>query len=180
MKQIQTVNTFEFTGTPKISRFILDCDDYVYNILVGSVRSGKDYCATIAFCLNVLKSDAVIHLVAATDVRNCLHIIGKYCLDFLHGISYQTKYHEAPAICINQNDRKKYIIFIGGKNNGSDASVRGLTLGSVYFTEINLLNMDFIDQAIKRTLTYKDARRIYGTFNPKGIRDPFILRFVNQ
>ena len=71
---------------------------------------------------------------------------------------------------------KKYIIFIGGKNNGSDSSVRGLTIASLYFTEINLLNLDFIDQAVKRTLTFKDKRRIYATFNPRGARDPFILK----
>lgn len=176
----KTNNSFNFIGTPKINRFILDCDAYVYNMLVGSVRSGKDYSATIAFTLNVLKSDYDLHMIAAVDIKNALRIIGRYILDFLPGISKQTKYQEAPAIAINQDGQMKYIIFVGGKNNGSDAAVRGLTLGSVYFTEINLLNMEFIDQSIKRTLTFKDKRRIYGTFNPKGIRDPFIVRFINQ
>lgn len=178
--QKSTTNTFKFISTPKISDFIINCDDHIYNILVGSVRSGKDYSTTIAFCLNVLKSDADLHLVAAVDIKNCLRIIGRYILDFLPVISRQCKYNEAPAISINQNGRIKYIVFAGGKNAGSDAGIRGLTLGSVYFTEINLLNLDFIDQAIKRTLTYKDKKRVYATFNPRGIRDPFMLKFVNQ
>lgn len=176
----QQINNFNFISSPKITEFILNCDTHIYNILVGSVRSGKDYCATIAFCLNVLKSDAETHLIAATDVRNCLQIIGQYILDFLPGIAYRRRYNEAPSIEINQNGKIKHIIFAGGKNTGSDSSIRGITIGSVYFTEINLLNMEFIDQSIKRTLTFKDKRRIYGTFNPKGIRDPFIVRFINQ
>ena len=130
--------------------------------------------------LNVLRSDTDLHLVAAVDVKNSMRIIGRLILDFLPGISRQRRFNEAPCIEINQNGRKKYIIFAGGKNDGSDSGVRGITLGSVYFTEINLLNLDFIDQAIKRTLTFKDKRRIYGTFNPKGTKDPFILRFINQ
>lgn len=178
MKQIP-YNNFQFISTPKITKFILDADDYIYNILVGSVRSGKDYCATIAFCLNVLKSDAELHLIAATDVRNCLQIIGQYILDFLPGVAYRRRYNEAPSIEIKHNGKTKHIIFAGGKNVGSDRGIRGITIGSVYFTEINLLNMNFIDQAIKRTLTFKDKRKIYATFNPKGIRDPFIVKFIN-
>lgn len=172
-------NVFEFKATPKISKFILNCEDYIYNIIIGSIRSGKDYSATIAFVLNILNSDYDLHMIAAVDIKNCLRIIGRYVLDFLGPLARQCKYQEAPAICINCNNKKKYIIFVGGKNNGSDSAVRGLTLASVYFTEINLLNLDFVDQAIKRTLTFKDKRRIYATFNPKGIRDPFMLRFVN-
>ena len=173
-------NNFHFIGTPKICRYIYDCNDYVYNMLVGSVRSAKDYTTTVSFVLNVLKSDYDLHMVGAVDVKNAMRIVGRYILDFLGGVAKQVRYNEAPAIRINVNGKVKYIIFLGGKNVGSDAAVRGLTLGSVYFTEINLLNMDFIDQAIKRTLTFKDKRRIYGTFNPKGIRDPFILKFINQ
>lgn len=176
---IKQVNNFNFISTPKISQYILDCDDYVYNILVGSVRSGKDYATTIAFTLNVIKSDYDLHMVAAVDVKNAMRIVGRYILDFMGGIAKQVKYQEAPAIRISTNGIVKHIIFVGGKNVGSDSAVRGLTLASVYFTEINLLNMDFIDQAVKRTLTFKDGRRIYGTLNPRGIRDPFILRFIN-
>ena len=176
----QQINNFNFIGTPKICRFIYDCNDYVYNMLVGSVRSAKDYTTTIAFVLNVIKSDYDLHMVGAVDVKNAMRIVGRYILDFMGGVAKQVRYNEAPAIRINDNGKTKYIIFLGGKNVGSDSAVRGLTLGSVYFTEINLLNMDFIDQSIKRTLTFKGTRRIYGTFNPKGKRDPFITRFINQ
>ena len=85
-------------------------------------------------------------MIGAVDVKNAMRIVGRYIMDFMGGIAKKVKYNEAPAIKINVNGKVKYIIFVGGKNEGSDASVRGLTL-SVYFTEINLLNMDFIDQA---------------------------------
>lgn len=172
-------NNFHFIGTKKICKYIYDCKDHVYNMLVGSVRSAKDYTMTIAFVLNVLRSPYDLHMVGAVDVKNAMRIVGRYIMDFMGGVAKKVRYNEAPAIKINVNGKVKYIIFVGGKNKGSDASVRGLTLASVYFTEINLLNMDFIDQAIKRTLTFKDDRRIYGTFNPKGMRDPFILKFIN-
>ena len=107
MRQIQTANNFNFIGTPKISRYILDCDDYIYNVLVGSVRSGKDYSSTIAFTLNVLKSDFDLHCICAVDVKNAMRIVGKIILDFLPGIARKTKYNEAPCIQINQNGKQK-------------------------------------------------------------------------
>ena len=79
---------------------------------------------------------------------------------------------EAPAIQFKYNGMIKTIIFAGGKNNGSDAGIQGLTLHSVYLTEINLLHIDFVNQAIKRTSSFADAK-IFGSFNPKGTRETF-------
>ena len=93
-------------------------------------------------------------MIGAVDVKNALRIQGRYIMDYLGGIAKKTTYLEAPAITFPYNGMTKIIIFAGGKNNGSDAGIQGLTLHSVYFTEINLLNIDFINQAIKRTSSF--------------------------
>jgi len=175
---IKTNNTFEYIGTPKASRWIKKSFTHRFNLIAGAVRSSKDYNATIAFVEAVKYIDYDLFLVGAVDVKNSMRIIGRYILNYLGGAARKSLYMEAPAITFDYNGFKKTIIFAGGKNNGSDTGIQGLTLGAIYLTEINLLNEDFINQCIKRTSSFKNAR-IFGTYNPKGSRHWFKLNIFN-
>lgn len=166
------INPFVYIGTPKATKWINRSFEYRFNLVAGAVRSSKDYNATIAFIEAVKSIDYDLFMVGAVDVKNAMRIIGRYILTYLGGLARKTMYMEAPAIQFSYNGFTKTIIFAGGKNNGSDIGIQGLTLGAVYFTEINLLNEDFINQAIKRTSSFANAR-IFGTYNPKGTRHWF-------
>jgi len=169
--------TFNYIGTKKASKWILNTVDYRFNMIMGAVRASKDYNSTIAFVETVKRADYDLFMVGAVDVKNAMRIIGRYILDYLGGLAKKTIYMEAPAITFPYNGYQKTIIFAGGKNIGSDAGIQGLTLHSIYLTEINLLNEDFVNQSIKRTSSFKDAR-IFGTFNPKGPKHPFRTNFL--
>jgi PBSX family phage terminase large subunit len=172
------INNFRYIGTPKASKWIKKTLTHRFNMLMGPVRSSKDYNATIAFVEQVKRADYDLFMIGAVDVKNSVRIIGRYILDYLGGLAKRTNYMEAPAIQFPYNGMTKTIIFAGGRNNGSDAGIQGLTLHSIYLTEINLLNEDFINQAIKRTSSFRDAK-IYGTMNPKGPKHYFRLQFLN-
>jgi len=165
-------SSFLYIGTKKAARWIKKTYTHKFNILYGAVRSSKDYNMTIAFVETVKRANYDLFLIGGVDVKNSLRIQGRYILDYLGGLAKKTIYMEAPAIQFKYNGMVKTIIFAGGKNNGSDAGIQGLTLHSVYLTEINLLHVDFVNQAIKRTSSFADAK-IFGSFNPKGTRDPF-------
>lgn len=171
-------NSFHYIGTPKASKWIAKTFTHRFNILMGTVRSSKDYNATIAFVETVKRANFDLFMVGAVDVKNAMRINGRYILDYLGGLARRTIYMEAPAITFKYNGIDKYIIFAGGKNANSDAGIQGLTIHSIFLTEINLLNPDFISQAIKRTSSFKDAR-IFGTFNPKGPRHFFRTDFID-
>lgn len=177
-KQKKNKVSFHYIATAKASRWIRRSFQYRFNILSGAVRSSKDYNATIAFIEAVKYIDYDLFLVGAVDVKNAMRIIGRYILNYLGGLAKKTIYMEAPAIVFEYNGMIKTIIFAGGKNAGSDFSIQGLTIAAVYFTEINLLNEDFINQAIKRTSSFKNAR-IFGTYNPRGTRHWFKLRIFD-
>ena len=147
-------------------------------MLMGPVRSSKDYNATIAFIEQVKRADYDLFMIGAVDVKNSVRIIGRYILDYLGGLAKRVNIWKAPAITISLIMEWRKQLYLGGKNNGSDAGIQGLTLHSIYLTEINLLNEDFINQAIKRTSSFKDAK-IYGTMNPKGPKHYFRLQFLN-
>jgi len=174
---IRSTNKFEYIGTPKAAKWIKKSFTHRFNLISGAVRSSKDYNATIAFIEAVKYIDTDVFLIGAVDVKNALRIIGRYILNYVP-TARKTLYMEAPAIQFEYNGFVKTIIFAGGKNNGSDAGIQGLTIGAVYLTEINLLNIDFILQAVKRTSSFKNAR-IFGTYNPKGTRHEFKLQVFN-
>lgn len=176
--QIQKKNNFKYIGTRKTSEWIIRSLKHRFNILIGSVRSGKDYNATIAFIETVKAADFDLFLVGAVDVKNSFRIVGRYILDYLGPMARKTIYLEAPAIQFEYNGMLKTIIFAGGHNKGSDAGIQGITVHSVYFTEINLLNTDFISQAIKRTSSFKDAK-IFGTMNPRGLKHWFRREYLD-
>ncbi len=175
---IKRTNTFEYIGTPKSSKWIMNSLTHRFNILCGAVRSSKDYNTTIAFIEAVKSMNYDLFLIGAIDVKNAMRIVGRYIIDYLGGLAKRTTYMEAPAISFTYNGMIKTIIFAGGKNSNSDAGIQGLTIGIVYFTEINLLNPDFINQAIKRTSSFADAK-IFGTYNPKNERHWFETDFMN-
>lgn len=176
--KISQPSKFNYIGTKKTSKWIRKSFSYRFNILVGSVRSGKDYNTTIAFIEAVKAIDYDLFLIGAVDVKNAMRITGRYILEYLGPLAKKTIYMEAPAISFKYNGMTKIIIFAGGRNQGSDAGIQGLTVGAVYFTEINLLNEDFINQAIKRTSSFKNAR-IFGTMNPRGKKHWFRVRFLD-
>lgn len=169
---------FKYIGTPKATEWIKKSFEYRFNIISGAIRSSKDYNATIAFVECIKDIDYDLFLVGAVNVKNAMAIIGRYILSYMGGMAVKTTYMEAPAIVFEYNGFTKTIMFAGGAKKGSDEAIQGLTLGAVYFTEINLLNEDFINQAIKRTASFENAR-IFGTYNPKGTRHWFKLNLFN-
>jgi len=169
---------FHYIGTPKASKWFKNTLDHRFNLIIGTIRSGKDYTATIAFVEAVKRADYDLFMVGAVDVKNAMRIIGRYILNYLGGLAKKCLYMEAPAIKFKYNGYEKIIIFAGGKNHGSDEGIVGLTLHSIYLTEINILNEEFVNQAIKRTSSFKDAK-IFGTFNPKGKKHWFRVKFID-
>jgi len=171
-------NVFKYIAVKKTALWIKRSREYRFNLLMGPIRASKDYNATIAFIETVKKADYDMFMIGAVDVKNAMRIIGRYILNYLGGLAKRTTYMEAPAISFPYNGMTKIIIFAGGKNQNSDMGIQGLTLHSIYLTEINMLDSEFVDQAIKRTSSFEDAK-IFGTFNPRGTRHPFMIRHLN-
>jgi PBSX family phage terminase large subunit len=61
----------------------------------------------------------------------------------------------------------------GGGKADSHKSITGMSLGSVYFCEINLLHLDMIQECLRRTYAAKDRWHI-ADCNPPAPQDPVI------
>lgn len=151
------------------------------NIIEGVVRVGKDFISTIAFIERIMayNGTAKQFLIAAVNIKQAYLIIGDYILNYLDKAAKRCKLGVADAIRIKTPRGDKYIIFAGGKNNGSSNDIQGLTLGGVYATEINLLKKDFIEELFKRIAESGKDGFVFGTLNPLNEEHYFYTDFLN-
>ena len=167
----------------KFAKWIYDSQHSYINILEGAIRVGKDFMATRAFIERIrsFQGDADMFMVSAVSIKQTYRTVGQYILDYCghDAQSGRDPISNAPCVRLKTPNGTKTIIFTGGEKEGSDTDIQGLTLGGVYFVEINLLHPDFIDQAIKRTGADGDRAFIFGTLNPKSARHIFYTKYLN-
>lgn len=131
----------------------------------------------IAFVERIKASEGSLFLIGAVSSDKAFRIVGQYILDYLGGLAYKTQYNNSTAIRFDYKGKTKFIVFANGYNKNSQDFIQGDSYSGVYLTEINLLNPEFIDQAIKRTVADPD-RFIFGTYNPRGSKHWFNTMFI--
>ena len=158
-----------YIPTEKYDEYIFNSLNTEYNILEGSIRSSKSVANVLAFASNLLVSPDTLHIVAGTTstvARSVwLENDGLGLLYFFRGISKEIKYEGHSAIQIDFPDRQVIVLVLGLKNKGSYKGFRGLSIGMVGFTELDLLDPESVIEAINRTLASKH-RRFFMDFNP--------------
>ena len=76
-------------------------------------------------------------------------------------------------------DKENYFYLFGGKDESSYALIQGLTLAGVFFDEVALMPQSFVDQAIARTLSYKNAK-IWFNCNPESPNHWFYKEWISN
>lgn len=153
----------------KYREYVLKTIDSTYNVLEGSVRSSKTVFNTLAFCMNLEDSDDMLHLAAAVDVSTAKAILGegngfgiKYY--FAERAKYAL-YKDKPAMQIRTPKGIRWVIFCGAAKANSFQAIRGLSIGSIIATEVNLFDESFVQEMIRRTLNAKN-RKFFFDLNP--------------
>lgn len=158
---------FQFMNS---SETILICD--------GAVRSGKTVCMTVAFILWAMSANnntnyAICGKTVGSVERNVI-----MPLMSVDGIKDKLKYHRMERYLeVNINGRVNYFYVFGGKDESSYQLIQGITLAGILFDEVALMPKSFVDQAIARTLTYKN-HKLWFNCNPEGQLHWFNQEFI--
>ena len=67
------------------------------------------------------------------------------------------------------------VYYKGGSKSNSLGAITGMSLGSVFFAEINLLNMDFVQECFRRTFAAKNRFHL-ADLNPPAPHHPVISK----
>lgn len=168
------------TFSPKQESFICDNYDHVFEVCEGSPRSGKTFAATARFGMHVLASRDISHLVVGYSAEQAYRLIfegdGFGLVHIFKGISRVSHDDEGAHLLLNCPDGSiKKIYWKGGGKADSHKAITGMSLGSVYFCEINLLHMDMIQECFRRTYAAKD-RYLIADLNPPAPKHPVITQ----
>ena len=151
--------------------------DHTLDWLEGTPRSGKTVAGTMRFARHLIKSRDNIHLVTAYSAEQAYRLImdgDGMGLTHIFAGNCRTSHDDSGAhLLVHLPDGDKKIYWKGGGKADSHKAITGMSLGSVYFCEINLLHEDMIQECFRRTYAAKDRWHI-ADLNPPSPADPCI------
>lgn len=151
--------------------------------LEGTPRSGKTTAGIARFTRHLIKSRDTNHLVVAYSAEQAYRLVidgdGYGLLHNFAGVVRPSHDDEGAHLVItlpesrygSDNIRKVY--WKGGGKADNHKAITGMSLGSVYFCEINLLHMTMIQECLRRTYAAKDRWHI-ADCNPPSPQDPVL------
>lgn len=173
----------EITWSDKQKELILAPYDHTIDWNEGTPRSGKTTAAIARFTDHLLITRDINHLITAYSAEQAYRlVIDGDGLGLIHNFAgYVKPSHDdegahllitLPASRYGDKAVRK-VYWKGGGKVDSHKSITGMSLGSVYFCEINLLHLNMIQECLRRTYAAKDRWHI-ADCNPPAPQDPVI------
>ena len=164
--------------SPKQKELILAPYDHTIDWMEGTPRSGKTTAAVARFADHLIRSRDTNHLITAYSAEQAYRLIidgdGFGLLHTFAGYVKPSHDDEGAHLLITlPGGNIKKVYWKGGGKADSHKSITGMSLGSVYFCEINLLHLDMIQECLRRTYAAKDRWHIADS-NPPAPQDPCI------
>ena len=166
----------------KQERLIMLPYDHAVDWLEGTPRSGKTTAGTMRFARHLIRSRDNIHLVTAYSAEQAYRLImdgdGFGLLHIFKGLCRVSHDDSGAHLLIKLPDGEKKVYWKGGGKADSHKAITSMSLGSVYFCEINLLHDTMIQECFRRTYAAKDRWHI-ADLNPPSPADPCIKNVLN-
>ena len=156
--------------------FVLAPFRHTLDVAEGTPRSGKTTACVLRYFLFLNLSPDTNHLIVGATQTQAFRLAmdsdGNGLLHLFKGAVIRHDefgdYLEAMA-----DSGLKKIYYKGGAKADSDKSIRGLSLGSVYFCEIDILHQNMVQECFRRTYAAK-IRWHLADLNPPAPQHPVI------
>lgn len=152
--------------------------NYELEVNEGTPRSGKTTAGHFRYARYLIESPDENHLIAAYNQEQAYRLFidgdGTGLMHIFDG-NCKIKHDEhGDHLLIDTPNGTKRVYYKGGGKVNSVGAITGMSLGSVVFCEINLLNMDFIQEAFRRTWAAAKLRYHLADLNPPAPQHPVI------
>ena len=166
----------------KQAKLIMAPFDHTLDWLEGTPRSGKTTAGRMRYARHLIKSRDAIHLITAYSAEQAYRLImdgdGMGLLHIFKGRCRTSHDDSGAHLLIHMPDGDKKVYWKGGGKADSHKAITGMSLGSVYFCEINLLHDSMVQECFRRTYAAKDRWHI-ADLNPPSPADPCIKNVLN-
>ena len=161
----------------KQKELILAPYDHTIDWMEGTPRSGKTTAGIARFSEHLIYSRDTNHLVTAYSAEQAYRLVidgdGFGLMHNFRGICRASHDDEGAHLIVKLPNSIKKVYWKGGGKADSHKAITGMSLGSVYFCEINLLHLNMIQECLRRTYAAKDRWHI-ADCNPPAPQDPVI------
>lgn len=146
----------------------------------GSVRSGKTVSMSLSYVFWAMSTfdDESLGMAGKTIGsfrRNVIRPLKR----MLKSRGYEVKDHRADnMLAISKNGITNYFHIFGGKDEGSQDLIQGITLAGMFFDEVALMPESFVNQATARCSV--DSSKLWFNCNPEGPYHWFKLEYLDQ
>lgn len=156
--------------------------DRTLDWLEGTPRSGKTTAGIMRFARHLIKSRDNLHLVVGYSAEQAFRLImdgdGFGLMHIFKGCCRTSHDDSGAHLLISLPGGEKKVYWKGGGKADSHKAITGMSIGSVYFCEINLLHESMIQECFRRTYAAKDRWHI-ADLNPPAPADPCIKNVLN-
>ena len=151
--------------------------DNSLEVLEGSPRSGKTTAGAFRYARFLIETDDENHLVLGFSQEQAYKLLiesdGMGLLHIFAGCCKLKDDENGKHLLIQTPKGTRRVYYKGGGDNASFKSFQGLSLGSVYFCEIDLITLPTIQEALRRTFASK-LRVHFADLNPPSPQHPVI------
>lgn len=166
----------------KQADLIMQPYDRTIDWLEGTPRSGKTTAGTMRFARHLLASRDNNYLVTAYSAEQAYRLImdgdGMGLLHIFAGHCRTSHDDSGAHLLVHLPTGDKKVYWKGGGKADSYKAITGMSLGSVYFCEINLLHDSMVQECLRRTYAARDRWHI-ADLNPPSPADPCIKNVLN-
>ena len=166
----------------KQAELIMAPYDHTLDWNEGTPRSGKTAAGTMRYARHLIRSQDSIHLVTAYSAEQAYRLVmdgdGMGLIHIFDGMCRTSHDDSGAHLLIRLPDgSEKKVYWKGGGKADSHKAITGMSIGSVYFCEINLLHDTMIQECFRRTYAAKDRWHI-ADLNPPSPADPCIRNIL--
>lgn len=148
----------------------------------GSIRSGKTLLMAFSYVVWGMETfDSQVFIMAGKTIGSFKRNVWFWLKIVLHGRGYEISKipdEKGDAFAITKGDTTNFYYIFGGKDEGSQDLIQGLTAAGAYFDEVALMPESFVDQAIGRCSI--DGSKYWFNCNPDGPFHWFKLEWIDK
>jgi len=134
----------------------------------GSIRSGKTTVMSLSFVMWAMENfDGENFALCGKTIQSLRRNVIKQLLKMLRTRGYKAQEHRSEnSITIRKNGKENEFYLFGGKDEGSQDLIQGITLAGVFFDEVALMPESFVNQAVGRCSV--EGAKYWFNCNPEG------------
>lgn len=159
-------------GSPYADKDGIICD--------GSIRSGKTTVMSLSFVMWAMETfDGENFALCGKTIQSLRRNVIKQLKLMLKSRGYMVEEHRSEnSMTIHLGDVENEFYLFGGKDEGSQDLIQGITLAGVFFDEVALMPESFVNQATGRCSV--EGSKYWFNCNPEGPDHFFKLEWIDK